>query len=136
VLLLCAGFGASMTAVSVSTDMTGGIIDRFRSLDVAGASVLAGHVTASMARNLVSTVLVFAVAFVIGFRPGAWPSWSPRWPSPASCSVAARRDQNLQAPTQGAADGKDRGNRVRSLDGQAPVRRHQAPAAGRLHDRR
>ena len=36
VLLLCAGFGASTTAVSVTTDMTGGIIDRFRSLDVAG----------------------------------------------------------------------------------------------------
>ena len=29
VLLLCAGFGASMTAVSVTTDMTGGIVDRF-----------------------------------------------------------------------------------------------------------
>jgi ABC-2 type transport system permease protein len=73
VLLLCAGFGASMTAVSVSTDMTGGIIDRFRSLDVAGAALLAGHVTASTARNAVSTVLVFGVAFLIGFRPDAGP---------------------------------------------------------------
>jgi ABC-2 type transport system permease protein len=73
VLLLCAGFGASMTAVSVSQDMTGGIIDRFRSLDVAGAAVLAGHVAASVARNLASTVLVFGVAFLIGFRPTAGP---------------------------------------------------------------
>jgi ABC-2 type transport system permease protein len=73
VLLLCAGFGASMTAVSVSTDMTGGIIDRFRSLDVGGSSVLAGHVAASVVRNLASTVLVFAVAFLIGFRPSAGP---------------------------------------------------------------
>jgi ABC-2 type transport system permease protein len=73
VLLLCAGFGASMTAVSVTTDMTGGIVDRFRSMDVAGASVLSGHVTASMVRNLASTVLVFAVAFLIGFRPDAGP---------------------------------------------------------------
>jgi ABC-2 type transport system permease protein len=73
VLLLCAGFGASMTAVSVSHDMTGGIIDRFRSLDVAGAAVLAGHVAASVARNLASTVLVFGVAFLIGFRPSAGP---------------------------------------------------------------
>jgi ABC-2 type transport system permease protein len=30
-LLLCAGYGASVTAVSVSHDMTGGIVDRFRS---------------------------------------------------------------------------------------------------------
>jgi ABC-2 type transport system permease protein len=73
VLLLCAGFGASMTAVSVATDMNGGIIDRFRSLDVAGASVLAGHVVASVVRNLASTVLVFGVAFLIGFRPNAGP---------------------------------------------------------------
>jgi ABC-2 type transport system permease protein len=71
VLLLCAGFGASMTAVSVTTDMTGGIIDRFRSMDVGGSSVLAGHVAASVVRNLASTVLVFGVAFLIGFRPSA-----------------------------------------------------------------
>jgi ABC-2 type transport system permease protein len=73
VLLLSAGFGAASTAVSVTTDMTGGIIDRFRSLDVAGASVLAGHVAASVVRNLASTVLVFGVAFLIGFRPSAGP---------------------------------------------------------------
>jgi ABC-2 type transport system permease protein len=73
VLLLCAGFGASMTAVSVSQDMTGGIVDRFRSLDVAGTAVLAGHVAASVARNLASTVLVFGVAFLIGFRASAEP---------------------------------------------------------------
>jgi ABC-2 type transport system permease protein len=73
VLLLCAGFGASMTAVSVSQDMTGGIVDRFRSLDVAGTAVLAGHVAASVARNLASTVLVLGVAFLIGFRPSAEP---------------------------------------------------------------
>jgi ABC-2 type transport system permease protein len=71
VLLLCAGFGAATTAVSVSQDLTGGIIDRFRSMDVAGAAVLAGHVTASVARNLASTVLVLGVAFLIGFRPSA-----------------------------------------------------------------
>lgn len=71
VLVLCAGFGAGNTAVSVATDMTGGIIDRFRSLDVGGTAVLGGHVAASVARNLAATVLVFAVAFAIGFRPQA-----------------------------------------------------------------
>jgi ABC-2 type transport system permease protein len=73
VLLLCAGFGASMTAVSVTTDMGGGIVDRFRSMDVGGSSVLAGHVAASVVRNLASTALVFGVAFLIGFRPSAGP---------------------------------------------------------------
>ena len=71
VLLLCAVTGASTTAVTVCQDMTGGIIDRFRSLDVSGSAVLAGHVAASVLRNLVSTLLVTAVAVGIGFRPHA-----------------------------------------------------------------
>ncbi len=73
VILLCAGFGSATTAVSVNQDMTGGIVDRFRSLDVGGPSVLAGHVAASVVRNAASTVLVLAVALAIGFRPEAGP---------------------------------------------------------------
>lgn len=71
VIMLCASFGASLTAVAVTNDMTNGIMDRFRSLDVRGVSVLGGHVAASAARNLVSTALVLGVAFLIGFRPAA-----------------------------------------------------------------
>jgi ABC-2 type transport system permease protein len=69
VLLLCAVTGAGTTAVTVCQDMTSGIIDRFRSLGVPGTAVLAGHVTASLLRNVISTALVTAVAFGIGFRP-------------------------------------------------------------------
>jgi ABC-2 type transport system permease protein len=71
VLLLCAGFGAASTAVSVSQDLKGGIIDRFRSMDIGGVPILAGHVAASVVRNITSTVLVLAIAFLIGFRPSA-----------------------------------------------------------------
>lgn len=71
VIMLCASFGASLTAVAVTNDMTNGIMDRFRSMDVRGTSVLGGHVAASTVRNLVSTVLVLGVAFLIGFRPSA-----------------------------------------------------------------
>lgn len=73
VLLLCAGYGAAMTAVSVSHDMAGGIVDRFRSMDVGGAAVLTGHVAASVARNMASTILVVGIALLIGFRPSAGP---------------------------------------------------------------
>ncbi|MDY7103663.1 MAG: ABC transporter permease [Actinomycetota bacterium] len=76
VLLLCIGFGSASTAASVSHDMTSGAIDRFRALDVNGASFLAGHVHASVARNALSTALVLVVACTIGFRPdpgvGGW----------------------------------------------------------------
>lgn len=71
VLVLCAGFGAGTTAMSVADDMKGAVIDRLRSLDVGGTAVLTGHVAASVVRNLAATVLVFAVAFAIGFRPEA-----------------------------------------------------------------
>jgi ABC-2 type transport system permease protein len=73
VILLCAGFGSAMTAVTVSQDMTGGIVDRLRSLDVGGTAVLWGHVAASVARNAASTVLVLGVALLIGFHPTAGP---------------------------------------------------------------
>ncbi|MFB7370194.1 ABC transporter permease [Streptomyces sp. NPDC056222] len=73
VLILCSGFGSAGTAVAVSEDMKGGIIDRFRSLDIGGTPILAGHVGASVARNLIATALVLGAAFVIGFRPSATP---------------------------------------------------------------
>ncbi|WP_254812044.1 ABC transporter permease [Streptomyces cavourensis] len=76
VMLLCAGFGAATTATAVSEDMKGGIIDRFRSVDVGGTPILAGHVAASTVRNLCATAVVFAVALLIGFRPAAsWSGW-------------------------------------------------------------
>jgi ABC-2 type transport system permease protein len=68
-IVLCAGFGAGTTAVAVATDMANGIVDRFRSMPIAGSSVLIGHVVASLARNLVATALVIAVGLVVGWRP-------------------------------------------------------------------
>jgi ABC-2 type transport system permease protein len=73
VILLCAGFGSASTAVSVTQDLKGGIIDRLRSLDVGGSALLSGHVAASVIRNFASTALVLGVAFLIGFRPHAGP---------------------------------------------------------------
>ncbi|MGW6025067.1 ABC transporter permease [Streptomyces sp. NPDC055214] len=76
VLLLCAGFGSSNTAIAVTEDLKGGIIDRFRSLDIGGTQILTGHVFASLARNLLATTLVLSLAFAIGFRPTATlPGW-------------------------------------------------------------
>jgi ABC-2 type transport system permease protein len=68
-IVLCAGFGASTTAVAVATDMTNGIVDRFRSMPVHGSSVLVGHVVASMARHLAATTLVVGVGLGIGWPP-------------------------------------------------------------------
>jgi ABC-2 type transport system permease protein len=71
ILILCAGFGSAVTAVSVAKDMREGIIDRFRTMPIFGASVLVGHVVASVLRNLSSSVVVVGVALLLGFRPAA-----------------------------------------------------------------
>lgn len=71
VLLVCAGFGISSTAVDVASDLSTAIIDRLRSLDVRAPSLLGGHVIASLVRNLLSTTVVFALAFAIGYRSPA-----------------------------------------------------------------
>lgn len=71
VILTCAGFGASSVAVSVNRDVTLGAMRRFRTMPIASPTVLAGHVIASVLRNLVATAIVILVALVIGFRPTA-----------------------------------------------------------------
>jgi ABC-2 type transport system permease protein len=76
IILLCAGFGASGTAISVAHDMTHGVIDRFRTMPIASGAVITGHVVASLVRNLVTTAVVIVVALVVGFRPTAGlPAW-------------------------------------------------------------
>ena len=72
-IVLCAGFGAGTTAVAVATDMTNGIVDRFRSMPIRSWSVLIGHIVASLARNLIATALVIGVALGIGWRPTGTP---------------------------------------------------------------
>ncbi|QJY50366.1 ABC transporter permease [Pseudonocardia broussonetiae] len=71
IVVLCTGYGASATAMSVTHDMTGGMVDRLRSMPVHASAVLTGHVVASVTRNAVSTTLVVAVAVALGFRPSA-----------------------------------------------------------------
>lgn len=73
IVLLCAGYGAATTAVSVSSDMTGGLMNRFRTLPVRPVAALTGHVVESVVRNSVSTALVVGVAYAAGFRPTAGP---------------------------------------------------------------
>jgi ABC-2 type transport system permease protein len=71
IIILAAGYGAARTAEYVSLDMKVGLIERFRTLPIMSTSVLTGHVITSVVRNLMSTLLVIAVALLIGFRPRA-----------------------------------------------------------------
>jgi ABC-2 type transport system permease protein len=73
-LLMTIGSTTIGTAVSVSNDMSEGIIARFRTMAIHRPSVLIGHVAGSVLQSVAATVLVGAVAVAIGFRStGATP---------------------------------------------------------------
>ncbi|WP_220709186.1 ABC transporter permease [Rhodococcus sp. SBT000017] len=69
ILVMTVAAGALPSAVSVSTDMSEGIIDRFRTMPVARSAVLTGHVVGGIVRTLLSAILVTVVALLMGFRP-------------------------------------------------------------------
>lgn len=71
VLLMSGGYGAALTAVNIADDMTGGMIDRFRTLPIGGWVVPAGHVVASVLRNVAACGFALVAAIVMGFRPDA-----------------------------------------------------------------
>ena len=73
VLLQCFGQCASVTAVSVNRDVTGGMISRFSTLPIKRISVLGGHVLESTLRNFLTAAVVLAAAWFLGFRPLAGP---------------------------------------------------------------
>ncbi|MFJ2604935.1 ABC transporter permease [Streptomyces sp. NPDC087425] len=68
ILLMTIGGTVVGTAVSVSNDMTEGVIARFRTMAIHRGSVLVGHVVGSVVQAMASVVLVGAVAVAIGFR--------------------------------------------------------------------
>jgi ABC-2 type transport system permease protein/oleandomycin transport system permease protein len=60
-------FGGFATALGLAEDMGKGLIDRFRSLPTARASVLAGRALADVATNLLSIVILLGTGLIIGF---------------------------------------------------------------------
>ncbi|MFI8943663.1 ABC transporter permease [Streptomyces syringium] len=68
ILMMTIGGTVVGTAVSVSNDMTEGIIARFRTMAIHRGSVLIGHVIGSVLQSVASVALVGAVAVAIGFR--------------------------------------------------------------------
>jgi len=73
ILIMTVASVALGTAISTATDMTTGIIARFRTMDIARASVLTGHVLGAVIRTSLAVVIVTAFAFLLGFRSGAGP---------------------------------------------------------------
>jgi ABC-2 type transport system permease protein len=71
ILVMTVAASCGPTAIQVNTDMTGGIIDRIRTMAVARGALLAGHVGGNVLRTLLAAVVLIGVALLVGFRPKA-----------------------------------------------------------------
>jgi ABC-2 type transport system permease protein len=61
-------FGGFVTALGLSEDLKKGLIDRFRSLPMSRAAVLAGRTLADIATNTISIAIMIAVGVLAGFN--------------------------------------------------------------------
>jgi ABC-2 type transport system permease protein len=71
VLLLTIAGGVTGPALSVSKDLTEGIIARFRTMDISRSAVLTGHVLGNLIQVLIAVAVVTVVAVIMGFRAPA-----------------------------------------------------------------
>jgi ABC transporter DrrB family efflux protein len=60
-------FGGFVTALGLAEDFGKGLIDRFRSLPTARASVLAGRTLSDVVTNLLSVIVLLVTGLIIGF---------------------------------------------------------------------
>jgi ABC transporter DrrB family efflux protein len=60
-------FGAT-TAVALATDLSGGLVDRFRSLPIARPALLIARTLADFCRTIAVVAIVLAVGSLVGFR--------------------------------------------------------------------
>ena len=74
IFLLAVAGSTQGTAILVAMDMKEGIIARFRTMAIARASVLTGHVVGSMIQTLLGLAIVVGVALLVGLRPSATPA--------------------------------------------------------------
>jgi ABC-2 type transport system permease protein len=76
ILIMAVASVALGTAVEVAMDMRGGIIARFRTMDIAKVSVLTGHVLGAVVKTLFAVAVTLTLALLLGYRseagPGQW----------------------------------------------------------------
>ncbi|RKN43899.1 ABC transporter permease [Streptomyces hoynatensis] len=73
VIIMGVASGSMSTSVAICADMTEGVINRFRTMDITRSSFMTGHVLGSVLQTMGCMVLVVGVALGVGFRPAASP---------------------------------------------------------------
>ncbi|NEW38575.1 ABC transporter permease [Nocardia cyriacigeorgica] len=72
-LLLLPAYLTVSVAVSLATDATKGIVNRFRVMSIAQSAMLTGHVVGTLIQGAFALVGMLGVAMLMGFRPDATP---------------------------------------------------------------
>ncbi|MFJ9035722.1 ABC transporter permease [Streptomyces sp. NPDC102406] len=73
IIVMGVAAGSMSTSIAVCSDMTEGIINRFRTMNITRSSFMTGHVVGSVVQTMLCMVLVVGVALAVGFRSGATP---------------------------------------------------------------
>ena len=61
-------FNTAVTGVGLAEDLQKGLIDRLRSLPMSQSAVVVGRTLSDLVRNMITFLVMLAVAFLIGFR--------------------------------------------------------------------
>lgn len=67
ILVQTMSFGGFVTALGLAEDLKKGLVDRFRSLPMSRAAVLAGRTLADIATNAISITVMLVVGVIVGF---------------------------------------------------------------------
>ena len=103
-------FGGFITAMGLAEDLNRGLIDRFRSLPMSRAALLAGRTLSDVATNTLSMVILIITGLIIGFSFDAnvaemmarLPGVSSAPPMP--CTARARTRTSMVGATAHAID--------------------------------
>jgi ABC transporter DrrB family efflux protein len=68
ILVQTLGFGMAGPATGIATDLTEGVIDRFRALPASRAAYLVGHYLAELAGMVLSMVVLLGAGLAVGWR--------------------------------------------------------------------
>ena len=71
ILVMSVLFTTVYSGVALNTDVTKGVVDRFRSLPIWGGAPLLGSMIGDSVRYLVNGTVIIVLGLVLGFRPGA-----------------------------------------------------------------
>lgn len=73
VLVMSVVFTTVYSGVAVNTDLTRGVVDRFRSLPIWKPAPLVGALIGDSVRYVIAGVVIMVVGVILGFRPDAGP---------------------------------------------------------------